>query len=78
MSKGCQVVFNDTAQGIQKYFNITGSNEKLVPLINIGNYTVTVYDLINGSVIGPALESIQIFLSPSGMYLHDIYVIFCS
>lgn len=75
-SNGCQVAFNDTAQGIEKSFNITGLHEKLVPLTNNGNYTVTVYDLVNGSVIGPALEFFQIYLSPSGMYLHDTFCLF--
>ena len=67
-SNECQVVFIDTAQGIPKHFNITGLNEKLVYLTDNGYYTVMVYDLVNGSAIGPVLEPTQlevVIFSPS-------------
>lgn len=59
-SNECQVVFIDTARGIPKHFNITGLNEKLVYLTDNGYYTVMVYDLVNGSAIGPVLEPTQL------------------
>lgn len=62
------MVFNETVQGIEKSFNITGLNEKLVYLTDNSYYTVTVYDLVNDSAIGPVLEPTQLevdSLSPS-------------
>lgn len=56
--KECHVVFstNDTVNELS--FTITGSKETLVTLCKSGNYTVTVYDSINGSIIDdkPAVD----------------------
>ena len=70
-NKGCQVVFRDASQALEKSFNITGSEQEPIQLL-YGNFSVAVYDILdNGSVIGPAfiqrkeLYTIDFLLFPS-------------
>ena len=47
-------MFNDTTQGLEESFNISGSG--LISLNESGSYTVTAYDLIDGTIFGPAVK----------------------
>uniref|UniRef100_A0A1X7TLU1 Fibronectin type-III domain-containing protein n=1 Tax=Amphimedon queenslandica TaxID=400682 RepID=A0A1X7TLU1_AMPQE len=51
---GCHVIFTHTTTGKNESFNITGPDIATLPLPR-GNYTVTVYDINNGLLFGPAL-----------------------
>ena len=75
-SEGCHVIFKDIAQGIRKHFNITALHEKLVPITNNGYYTVTVYDLVNGSVIGPVLDSTQLEVNILSSSMNGMYYLY--
>lgn len=55
IAESCHLVFNDIAQGLVESFNVTEPKEILV-LKGSGNYSVSVYDVVNGSIIGPAIE----------------------
>lgn len=55
-AEGCHVTFTDMSLGLEESFNITGSGGTQISLQLSGNYTVTVYDIVNGSIIGPALQ----------------------
>ena len=51
------MIFTDTTNVRNESFNITLPEEsKQVSLSTGGNYTVTVYDIYNGSVYGPAVR----------------------
>ena len=54
--QGCHVTFTDMSLGLEESFNITGSGGTQLSLQHSGNYTVTVYDIVNGSIIGPAFQ----------------------
>ena len=66
ITKSCHLIFFDNARGLKQSFNVTGSKKTQLKLKESGNYTVTVYDLVNGSIIGPAITySKEIELIPS-------------
>ena len=51
----CLVTFTHNVQGFVESFTV-GSKEELISLSVSGNYTVRVYDIINGFIIGPSIE----------------------
>ncbi|XP_019855589.1 PREDICTED: uncharacterized protein LOC109584334 [Amphimedon queenslandica] len=70
-AEGCHVVFNDVANKRSESFNITGSDNTTISLSTSGHYTVTAYDILNGSIIPwscvqPKLVTVvKLMLSPS-------------
>ena len=50
---GCHVIFTDTSNGT--VFNISLVQEPTLVTLPAGNYTVTAYDNISGSIYGPAV-----------------------
>lgn len=65
---GCHVIFHNKDLGQNQSFDITTLNEELVYPSESGCYTVTVYDLYNGSFKGPAADPIEIevIVPPNG------------
>ena len=51
----CYLIFLDAAQGIKKYFTVFGFKKANLKLTDSGNYTVEVYDIIDGAITGPAI-----------------------
>ena len=51
----CLVTFTHNVQGFVESFTV-GSKKALISLSVSGNYTVKVYDIINGFIIGPSIE----------------------
>lgn len=71
IAESCHLVFNDIAQGQEESFNVTEPEQSLI-LKKSGNYSVSVYDVVHGSIIGPAIEYSKpievIIISPSSSY----------
>ena len=55
INKLCYLIFLDAAQGLNKSFIVTGSKETNLALTESGNYTVKVYDIVDGAITGPAI-----------------------
>uniref|UniRef100_A0A1X7T1R8 Uncharacterized protein n=1 Tax=Amphimedon queenslandica TaxID=400682 RepID=A0A1X7T1R8_AMPQE len=53
---GCHVIFNDTNQEIVESFTITGPGSTIVTVSASGVYDVYVYDIVKGSLYGPAVQ----------------------
>ena len=75
--EGCHVTFTDMSLGLEESFNITGSGGTQLSLQYSGNYTVTVYDIVNGSIIGPALQhpipiEFIVTVLPSPAFIHSM------
>ena len=50
------MIFTDTTNGRNESFNILPEESKQASLSTSGIYTVTAYDIVNGSVYGPAVH----------------------
>ena len=64
----CYLIFLDAAQGLEKEFTVDGFNKTNLTLTESGNYTVEVYDLVDGVAYGPATaypELIEVIILPS-------------
>ena len=51
---GCRVILTDSDQGLIKEFDIRSPMAQLISPSASGNYTLTAYDIYNGSSYGPA------------------------
>ena len=69
ISESCYFIFLDAVQGLEKHFTVAGSRKTNLTLTKSGNYSVKVYDLVDGILYGPAIvypELIEvIIISPS-------------
>ena len=60
VGEGCYIIFNNSAGEVEETLNITGTNEEAITFKESDIYTVTTYDLVNGSIKGPATAPIQL------------------
>ena len=69
INEHCLISFIDTAHGLENFFTAQGFKETNLALTESGNYTVEVYDIVDGTIYGPAIvypELIEaIITSPS-------------
>lgn len=67
------VVFDEKTQRLKESFNFTSEGKRLVTLSMSGNYSVSVFDIDNGSIFGPAfeLQEVQIDI-PTTEPVHSI------
>lgn len=75
IGEGCYVIFNNSAGEVEETLNITGSNKEMLTLNEGGNYTVTPYDLVNGSIKGPATAPIQLEVTIGKAYKLKLTII---
>ena len=82
LTTSCHLKFIDNVRNLNESFNITGPEQTPLTLKESGNYTVTVYDLVNGSIIGPAItysKEIEVIrLSPSSYIIPSSSIPFSS
>ncbi|XP_019856802.1 PREDICTED: uncharacterized protein LOC109585247 [Amphimedon queenslandica] len=52
---GCHVIFTDTSNGTVFNVSLPLAQQPTLVTLPAGNYTVTAYDIINGSLYGPAV-----------------------
>ena len=55
LTKGCHVILTDKRME-EESFNVSRLEGAIISVKYSGNYTLTVYDIVNGSIIGPAFE----------------------
>ena len=56
INERCYLIFLDAAQGLRQHFIVNGFKETNLTLTESGNYSVEVYDIVNGIIYGLAIE----------------------
>ena len=67
INEHCYLIFFDAAQGLEKNFKVDGFKKKNLTLTESGNYSVEVYDLVDGIIYGLAIEPpklIEVIITP--------------